>query len=59
LQGIVLLDQTEPFGFERIRQRNEFGPERHVGYAVQWFGLALTVLIIYFVVNFKRRSVDG
>ncbi len=32
-----------------------YGPERNRGYAVQWFGLAATLLIIYFVVNLKRR----
>jgi cytochrome oxidase assembly protein ShyY1 len=28
-------------------------PERHRGYAVQWFGLAATVLIIYFVLAWR------
>jgi len=60
LESIVLLDRAEPFGFERSRPQAQsgFGPERHVGYAVQWFGLALTVLIIYVAVNLKRRSGD-
>jgi cytochrome oxidase assembly protein ShyY1 len=30
---------------------------RHIGYAVQWFGLALTLLAIYVVTNIgKGRS---
>jgi surfeit locus 1 family protein len=58
LQGIVLLDRTEPLGFEREWQHTEFGPERHVGYAVQWFGLATTVFVIYIAVNLKRRGED-
>jgi surfeit locus 1 family protein len=31
-----------------------FGPERNVGYAVQWFGLAVALLIIYLVVNTRK-----
>ena len=52
---IVLMDATIADGFERAWQINRgFSPERHVGYAVQWFGLAATLLIIYLVVNLKR-----
>jgi surfeit locus 1 family protein len=25
----------------------EFGPERHLGYAVQWWALALTLLLLW------------
>ncbi len=52
---IVLLDVDAADGFERIWQIDlGFGPERHVGYAVQWFGMALTVFVIFVVVNLKR-----
>lgn len=52
---LVLLDANAPNGFERIWQIDlGLSPERHVGYAVQWFGLALTVLIIFVVVNLQR-----
>lgn len=52
---IVLLDASINDGFERIWQIDVgFGPERHVAYAVQWFGMALTVLIIFVVVNLRR-----
>jgi surfeit locus 1 family protein len=33
-----------------------FGPERNVGYAVQWFGLAAALLIIYFTVNSRKAD---
>jgi cytochrome oxidase assembly protein ShyY1 len=29
---------------------------RHIGYAVQWFSLALALLVIYIVTNFRRAS---
>lgn len=57
LSRIVLLEAGEPDGFGRSWQITQgFSPERHVGYAVQWFGLAATLLIIYVVVNLKRAG---
>jgi cytochrome oxidase assembly protein ShyY1 len=32
---------------------------RHIGYAVQWFALALTLLIIYVVTNLRRGNAHG
>lgn len=55
---IVLLDAAAVDGFERIWQIDlGFSPERHVGYAVQWFGMAVTVFIIFIVVNLKRIEI--
>jgi len=34
------------------------GPEKHLGYAVQWFGLAVALLIIYLGVNSHRGRDD-
>lgn len=47
----VLLDEADADGFQR-RWQPDFGgigPERHRGYAVQWFGLALALIVIYLV----------
>ncbi len=55
LPVIVLLDSTQPDGFNRDWQlTSPTGPERHWGYAVQWFALALTLVVIYIVVNMRR-----
>ena len=35
---------------------NTLTPERHLGYAVQWFGLALTVFVIAVVLTARRRG---
>lgn len=45
------------FGFERDFDilPNTLPPERHVGYAVQWFGLAATVLIVALILERRRR----
>ena len=32
---------------------HEMGPERHLGYAVQWFALAFTLTIIFLVLSFR------
>lgn len=58
---VIQLDPETPGGFERgWGAPVPFGPERHLGYAVQWFALAVTLLVIYVVVNTKRRKrADG
>ncbi|MGD8976519.1 MAG: SURF1 family protein [Gammaproteobacteria bacterium] len=55
----LLLDPEAPDGFLRRWQPAGLGPERHIAYAVQWFALAATLLVIYFVVNWKRKEHDG
>jgi surfeit locus 1 family protein len=54
LPVVLLLDPQQPDGFVRDWNSLPFGPERNVGYAVQWFGLALALMIIYLVVNTRR-----
>lgn len=34
---------------------NTLPPERHIGYAVQWFGFAITVLITALLLSWRRR----
>ena len=55
---LVLLDPKQPDGYVRDWTAPGFPPMRHVGYAVQWFGLAAALFVIYIVTNF-RRSVSG
>tara|TARA_R110002111_G_scaffold1495_3_gene10186 strand:- start:35065 stop:35787 length:723 start_codon:yes stop_codon:yes gene_type:complete len=52
----VLLDNDEQYGYEREWTLFEMGPEKHHGYAFQWFALALTWLILYFVVTIKIKT---
>jgi surfeit locus 1 family protein len=51
---LVLLDPDEPDGYVRTWTPPGFPPMRHIGYAVQWFGLALALLVIYVVTNLRR-----
>jgi surfeit locus 1 family protein len=54
----LLLDAEHADGFARDWQPAVTGPERHLGYAVQWFGFAITLVIIYIGVNMKKTTED-
>jgi surfeit locus 1 family protein len=51
---LVLLDADQPDGYVRQWQAPGFPPLRHVAYAVQWFGLALALCVIYLATNLRR-----
>lgn len=54
---ILLLEADETAGYERIWQAESgFRPERHLGYAVQWFALAAAVVAVFVVVNVRARK---
>jgi surfeit locus 1 family protein len=53
---LVLLDPGEPDGYVRNWSAPGFPPLRHIGYAVQWFALALTLAAIYIVTNMRRDA---
>jgi surfeit locus 1 family protein len=53
---LVLLDPGEPDGYGRNWAAPGFPPMRHIAYAVQWFGLALALAVIYVVTNLRRRT---
>lgn len=53
---ILRLDPALPIGFARDLEvlPNTLPPERHRGYAVQWFGLALATLLTALFLAFRR-----
>ncbi len=53
---VVLLDADQPGGYLRQWAAPGFPPMRHLAYAVQWFALALALLVIYGVTNIRRRT---
>ncbi|SEO91328.1 SURF1 family protein [Aquisalimonas asiatica] len=58
---VLRLDPEAPDGFARDwgpAFREGYGPERNHGYAVQWFGLATALAVIFLVVNTKRMGSD-
>ncbi len=50
---VVLLDAGEADGYVREWQPPGFPPMRNIAYAVQWFGLALALAVIYVVTNLR------
>jgi cytochrome oxidase assembly protein ShyY1 len=51
---IVLLDQQSPGGYVREWQPPGLEPMRHFSYAIQWWGFAVLLLVLYFALNFRR-----
>lgn len=54
LPYIFLLDEKEKNGYVRNWKPVVMLPEKSLSYAVQWFSLALALVIIYIVVNLKN-----
>ena len=54
--GLVLLDAEQPDGFRRNWRPSDFGPERHIGYAVQWFALAITLVVLFLAWSFRKSD---
>ncbi len=54
---VLRLDPALPIGDERDLDLlpNTLPPQRHLGYAVQWFGLALTVLVVALLLELRHR----
>lgn len=57
VERVIRLTPESAHGFRREWQAPvSFGPERHTGYAVQWFALAATLLILCLVAILRGRS---
>ena len=54
---VLKLDPALPLGYTRDLDilPNTLPPERHLGYAVQWFGLALAVFITALLLTLRTR----
>ncbi len=54
--AVILLEPEAAWGYGRDWQPRfgGFGPERHQGYAVQWFALAAALVVLYCVANTRR-----
>ncbi len=51
---LLLLDAGDADGYRRLWTPPGFPPMRHLAYAVQWFGLAGALGVIYVVTNLRR-----
>jgi len=54
----LLLDADQPQGYQRDWKPASagFGPERHLAYAIQWWGLAALTVVLLIVLNLKPRK---
>lgn len=54
---VLRLDPKLPIGYSRDLNllANTLPPERHRGYAIQWFGLAFATLVTAVLLTFRRR----
>ena len=53
---ILLLDPQLPNGYVREWSPPGMAPERHFSYAIQWWGFAAVLLVLYFGLNFRKVS---
>jgi len=53
---ILLLDAQLPDGYVREWSPPGMAPDRHFSYAIQWWGFAGVLLVLYFGLNFRKVS---
>jgi cytochrome oxidase assembly protein ShyY1 len=53
---ILLLDPKVPGGYVREWSPPGLAPSRHYSYAIQWWGFAAVLLVLYFGLNFRKVS---
>lgn len=51
---IIRLDPVSQYGYERMWSTPDSGENVHLAYALQWFLLAITLLLIYIIVNLEK-----
>lgn len=56
LPFVLRLQPDQSSGFVREWHNNIMGPEKHYGYALQWFSLAFALVVIYLVVNTSKTK---
>jgi surfeit locus 1 family protein len=56
VEGLLLLAADQPSGYVREWMSGVMPPAKHIGYAVQWFALALALSIIFVWVNIHRSN---
>ncbi len=53
---VFLLNPSETSGFARNWQPTGLSPEKHRGYALQWFAFATLLVVLFLVLNIKKRG---
>ena len=53
---VLWLDKEENYGFTRTLPVMNSGSAKNAGYAFQWYAMSVALLVIYIVVNTKKRD---
>ncbi|BCA94092.1 SURF1-like protein [Legionella antarctica] len=53
---IIRLGKQDAYGFVREWAIVSMPPQRHLAYALQWFAMALVILIIFVALNLKKKT---
>lgn len=57
IPGLLLLDASHPDGYERVWEAHlGFRPDRHIGYAVQWFAFAVAAVVLFVITGFRTKK---
>lgn len=56
--AVIMLSEGEAYGFPRRFEpiNTNFGPEKHVAYAIQWFSFAVIIVILWLAFFWRCRS---
>lgn len=55
LPVVVRMAAEQPNGYQRQWPAVPFSAQKHLAYAVQWFALAVAVVVLFLVLNLKRK----
>ena len=53
---VIRLDEGQPGALPRYWQTTMLLPQRHLGYAIQWFAMAVAVCLLWLFFSFRRRN---
>jgi surfeit locus 1 family protein len=53
---VLLLDASAPDGYRRDWKPYAKGPEQNWSYAIQWWSFAVLLLVLFVVMNLKKRD---
>lgn len=56
---VLRLDKGQAHGYVRDWKPSIMKPQKHIGYAVQWFALAGALFLFYIFINVERRDADN
>ncbi len=56
LPAVLVLAPQEPQSYTYVWQPVANGPEKHYGYAFQWFAMMLAVIVLFVYLNFLKKK---